>query len=135
MADPVAQKHADIGFHLLQRLVVRFLLRRIDEIAKLLRTARKLDELCTHLVCRDGEVDEPRGDGAVRHVPMTWTEAIRNLRDCQTTALLDGLETERAVAVSPGQYDTDRQFRSIPGKSAKEDVDLRSRRPAGCLRS
>ena len=67
-----------------------------------------------HLIDRQGEVDQPGRDRALRHAVIL--RRLRRLRDRQAPVLLDGPQSRRAVAAGAREDDADRALTSIAGQ-------------------
>ena len=82
-----------------------------------------LGKLGGHILGGQGEIHEPRGNGALRHLGIERWLAIGDLRHGHAAMLLDDLHAQRAVAIAAGQHDRSGVFLLVLSQRAEEDVD------------
>ena len=96
----IAQNSIDFGQDLVDRPILRGRRGAGQHLVEPSAPSHELDELRAHLFRRNREIYEARGDGGLGHVRILRTEAVANLRESNSAALLDRLDAERPVRIS-----------------------------------
>jgi hypothetical protein len=73
---------------------------------------------------RCDDIDHAGDDRRIGHIRVQRSAAIAALRKSQASMLLDGFQSERAVAAASREQHADGGFALIPGERTQEHVDL-----------